>query len=53
MSIVFVGDTAAMTVLGYPGTERVSLDEMQMLGRAVRRGLLTPLIVGDLPVGSH
>jgi 3-methyl-2-oxobutanoate hydroxymethyltransferase len=40
-------------VLGYPGTEPVSMDEMVMLGRAVRRGLRTPLMVGDMPMGSY
>jgi 3-methyl-2-oxobutanoate hydroxymethyltransferase len=53
VDIVLVGDTAAMVVLGYPGTEPVSMDEMVMLGRAVRRGLKTPLMVGDMPMGSY
>ncbi len=53
VDIVLVGDTAAMVVLGYPGTEPVSMDEMVMLGKAVRRGLNTPLMVGDLPMGSY
>ena len=51
--IVLVGDTAAMVVLGYPGTEAVSMEEMVMLGRAVRRGLRMPLMVGDMPMGSY
>jgi 3-methyl-2-oxobutanoate hydroxymethyltransferase len=53
VDIVLVGDTAAMVVLGYPGTEPVSMDEMVMLGKAVRRGLCTPLMVGDMPMGSY
>ena len=53
VDVVLVGDTAAMTVLGYPGTEPVSVEEMLMLARAVRRGLQTPLLVGDLPMGSY
>jgi len=53
VDIVLVGDTAAMVVLGYPGTEPVSMDEMVMLGKAVRRGLQTPLMVGDMPMGSY
>ncbi len=53
VDVVLVGDTAAMVVLGYPGTEPVSMEEMIMLGKAVRRGLRTPLMVGDMPMGSY
>jgi 3-methyl-2-oxobutanoate hydroxymethyltransferase len=53
VDVVLVGDSAAMVVLGYPGTEPVSMDEMVMLGKAVRRGLKTPLMVGDMPMGSY
>ncbi|HEY5816150.1 MAG TPA: 3-methyl-2-oxobutanoate hydroxymethyltransferase [Solirubrobacterales bacterium] len=53
VDVVLVGDSAAMVVLGYPGTEPVSMDEMIMLGKAVRRGLKTPLMVGDMPMGSY
>jgi len=53
VDLVLVGDTAAMVVLGYPGTEPVSMDEMIMLGKAVRRGLKAPLMVGDMPMGSY
>jgi 3-methyl-2-oxobutanoate hydroxymethyltransferase len=53
VDIVLVGDSAAMVVLGYPGTEPVSMDEMIVLGKAVRRGLQTPLMVGDMPMGSY
>jgi 3-methyl-2-oxobutanoate hydroxymethyltransferase len=51
--LVLVGDTAAMVVLGYPGTETVSMDEMIVLGKAVRRGLDKALMVGDMPMGSY
>jgi 3-methyl-2-oxobutanoate hydroxymethyltransferase len=53
VDVVLVGDSGAMTVLGYPSTVPVSLDEMLMLAAAVRRGLTTPLLVGDLPFGSY
>ncbi len=53
VDVVLVGDSAAMTVLGYPSTVPVSLEEMLMLAAAVRRGLSTPLLVGDLPFGSY
>ncbi|HUI47902.1 MAG TPA: 3-methyl-2-oxobutanoate hydroxymethyltransferase [Acidimicrobiia bacterium] len=53
VDVVLVGDSGAMTVLGYPSTVPVSIDEMLMLASAVRRGLETPLLVGDLPFGSY
>jgi 3-methyl-2-oxobutanoate hydroxymethyltransferase len=53
VDIVLVGDTGAMTVLGYPTTVPVSTDEMLMLAKAVRRGMTTPLLIGDLPFGSY
>jgi 3-methyl-2-oxobutanoate hydroxymethyltransferase len=53
VDIVLVGDSGAMTVLGYPSTVPVTLDELLMLASAARRGLSTPLLVGDLPFGSY
>ncbi|MBV9838876.1 MAG: 3-methyl-2-oxobutanoate hydroxymethyltransferase [Solirubrobacterales bacterium] len=53
VDVVLVGDSGAMTVLGYPSTVPVSTDEMLVLAAAVRRGLTTPLLVGDLPFGSY
>lgn len=53
VDIVLVGDSAAMTVLGLPATRDVTLDEMLMLTRAVRRGLSGALLVGDLPFGTY
>ncbi len=53
VDLVLVGDTAAMVVLGYSGTEPVSIEEMITLGKAVRRGTETALMVGDMPMGSY
>jgi len=53
VDVVLVGDSGAMTVLGYPSTVPVTIDEMLMLCSAVRRGLQSPLLVGDLPFASY
>ncbi|HEY1273879.1 MAG TPA: 3-methyl-2-oxobutanoate hydroxymethyltransferase [Thermoleophilaceae bacterium] len=53
VDVVLVGDSGAMTVLGYPSTVPVTLDELLMLAAATRRGLVTPLLVGDMPFGSY
>ncbi len=53
VDLVLVGDSAATTVLGYSATTPVDLDDMLVLARAVRRGLTTPLMIGDLPFGSY
>jgi 3-methyl-2-oxobutanoate hydroxymethyltransferase len=53
VDVVLVGDSAANNVLGYEDTVPVTVDELLMLAAAVRRGLKTPLLVGDLPFGSY
>jgi 3-methyl-2-oxobutanoate hydroxymethyltransferase len=53
VDLVLVGDSGAMTVLGYPSTVAVSVDELIMLAKATRRGLRNPFLVGDLPFGSY
>jgi len=53
VDLVLVGDSGAMTVLGHESTVPVGMDEMLMLAAAVRRGLRTPLLAGDLPFGSY
>jgi 3-methyl-2-oxobutanoate hydroxymethyltransferase len=53
VDVVLVGDSGAMTVLGYPSTVAVTIDEMLMLASAARRGCRTPFLVADLPFGSY
>jgi 3-methyl-2-oxobutanoate hydroxymethyltransferase len=53
VDLVLVGDSAANVVLGYERTDLVSMEEMIVLGKAVRRGLRTPLMIGDMPMGSY
>jgi 3-methyl-2-oxobutanoate hydroxymethyltransferase len=53
VDVVLVGDSGAMTVLGHPSTVPVTTEELLMLAKAVRRGLATPLMIGDMPFGSY
>ena len=53
VDLVLVGDSGAMTVLGYPSTVPVSTEELLVLARATRRGLRNPFLIGDLPFGSY
>jgi 3-methyl-2-oxobutanoate hydroxymethyltransferase len=53
VDLVLVGDSGAMTVLGHDSTVPVGMEEMLMLSAAARRGLKTPLLIGDMPFGSY
>jgi 3-methyl-2-oxobutanoate hydroxymethyltransferase len=53
IDIVLVGDSLAMTMLGYDNTLSVTVDEMLHHTRAVRRGVKHALLVGDMPYGSY
>jgi 3-methyl-2-oxobutanoate hydroxymethyltransferase len=53
VDVVLVGDSGAMTVLGHTSTVPVTIEELLMLAQAVRRGLKTPLMIGDMPFGSY
>jgi 3-methyl-2-oxobutanoate hydroxymethyltransferase len=53
VDVVLVGDSAAMTVLGHDSTRAITLDELLMLTRAVRRAVTSVPLVGDLPYGSY
>lgn len=53
IDIVLVGDSLAMTMLGYPDTLSVTVDEMLHHTKAVRRGVKHALLAADMPYGSY
>jgi 3-methyl-2-oxobutanoate hydroxymethyltransferase len=53
VDIVLVGDSLAMTMLGYDNTLSVTVDEMLHHVRAVRRGVKDALLIADMPYGSY
>jgi 3-methyl-2-oxobutanoate hydroxymethyltransferase len=53
VDVVLVGDSAAMTVLGYTTTRDITVDELLVLTRAARRGVEGIPLIGDLPFGSY
>ena len=53
IDIVLVGDSLAMTMLGYDNTLSVTIDEMLHHTRAARRGVKDALLIADMPYGSY
>jgi len=52
VDMVLVGDSGAQVVLGHDSTVEVTVDELLVLARAVRRGVRTAFVVCDVPFGS-
>jgi 3-methyl-2-oxobutanoate hydroxymethyltransferase len=52
IDIVLVGDSIGNTIMGYGNTVPVTLEEIVMHTRAVRRGVQRALLVADMPYGS-
>ena len=53
IDVVLVGDSLAMTILGYANTLSVTVDEMLHHTKAARRGVKHALLVADMPYGSY
>ena len=53
IDLILVGDSLAMTVLGYDTTLPVTVDEMLHHTRAVRRAVKHALLVADMPYASY
>lgn len=49
IDIILVGDSLAMTVLGYDSTIPVTIDEMLIFTKAVTRGVERAFVVADMP----
>jgi 3-methyl-2-oxobutanoate hydroxymethyltransferase len=53
VDIILVGDSLAMVVMGYDNTLPVTMDEMLLHTRAVRRAVRQAMVVADMPFGSY
>ena len=53
IDLILVGDSLAMVVMGYENTLPVTMDEMLLHTRAVRRAVKRAMVVADMPFGSY
>lgn len=53
IDIILVGDSIGNVVMGYGNTVPVTVEEIVMHTRAVRRGTQRALLVADMPYGSY
>jgi 3-methyl-2-oxobutanoate hydroxymethyltransferase len=53
VDLILVGDSLAMVVMGYDNTLPVTMDEMLLHTRAVRRAVKQAMVVADMPFGSY
>lgn len=53
LDMILVGDSVGNVILGYETTVEVSITEMEIFGKAVRRGAPDKFLIMDLPFGSY
>lgn len=53
IDVVLIGDSLAMTALGYETTHSIGVEEMAIFTRAVARGVERALVVTDMPFLSY
>lgn len=53
LEMILVGDSVGNVVLGYETTVEVTLTEMEIFGKAVKRGAPDKFLIMDLPFGSY
>ena len=51
--LILVGDSASMVIYGYSDTTPITMNEMLLIAKAVRRGTNNSLVVGDMPFMSY
>ena len=53
IDVILIGDSLAMTALGYENTNMVGVDEMAIFTKAVAKGVKRALVVTDMPFMSY
>ncbi len=53
LDLILVGDSVGNVILGYETTVEVTLIEMEIFGKAVRRGAPDKFLIMDMPFGSY
>ena len=53
IDVILIGDSLAMTALGYDNTNCVGVEEMTIFTRAVARGVNRAMVVTDMPFMSY
>ena len=53
IEVILVGDSLGMTVLGYESTLPVTMDEMLIACKAVKRGTRRAMVIADMPYMSY
>ena len=53
LDMILVGDSVGNVMLGYETTVEVTLTEMEIFGKAVRRGAPDKFLIVDMPFGSY
>lgn len=53
LDLILVGDSLAMVMQGQPDTLAITMDEMLLYTRGVRRAVKRALLVADMPFGSY
>lgn len=53
LDFILVGDSVGNVILGYETTIEVTVNEMEIFGKAVRRGAPDKFLIVDMPFGSY